>query len=306
MGRQTDQGIHPPGLTMESCDRGPQHGVLALLKSAGVRQSKRLGQHFITDRNLLRIIARLMVPDASFSVVEIGAGPGTLTRELSRVAHRVIAIEVDRRLKEIAERVLSDRNQNVSWIWDDVLSVDLEEIVRSAPESPGVPWVLCGNLPYYLTSELLYRVLVPRTSFSRLAFLVQNEVANRMSALPGSRDFGRLSLWCQYRGNVTILRRIPKAVFFPRPAVDSSLVALDFNTSFPLDAAEESLLDTISRYAFSQRRKTIANALREMFDGKGVLLEILRRSDVDPDSRPEQISVEAYVRLASVGFRLRT
>lgn len=277
-------------------DRHPP--VRRLLTSAGISWKKRLGQHFITDRNLLRKIAELMVPAPDFSAVEVGAGAGTLTLELSRVARRVIAVEIDERLKTVVEQMPLSEGGNVSWIWGDVLETDLEKLISGAEGREETRWVLCGNLPYYLTSELLYKVLIPRTSFSRLAFLVQKEVADRMAASPGSRDFGRLSLWCSYRGTVKILRRVPRQVFSPPPTVDSCLVALDFHSSFALSPSEEESLDKISRHAFAQRRKTIANALKGMFDDKQILLNVLEEAGIASNSRPEQVPLEAYIQLA--------
>lgn len=276
-----------------------------LLGAAGIAPKKRLGQHFITDRNLLRKLAELMIPGPGFSAVEVGAGAGTLTSELSKLALRVIAIEIDTRLKPVVEEMHFTSGGNVSWIWGDVLQIDLEKLVSSTRSEGETSWVLCGNLPYYLTAELLYKVLIPRTSFSRLAFLVQKEVAERMAASPGGRDFGRLSLWCGYRGTVRIQRRVPRHVFSPPPRVDSCLVTLDFHRSFPLKPSEEQSLDEISRHAFAQRRKTIANALKEMFEEKKSLLSALEEAGISPDSRPEQIPLEAYIRLARLMSTLR-
>ena len=299
MGRENGQGIHPPAVTSPSRKSEQRSSAGQVLAKAGIRLKKRLGQHFISDRNLLRKIAEIMVPDPCYCVVEVGAGTGALTVELSRLARRVIAIEIDTRLRQVLDEAIRS-STNVQWIWGDVLQLDLQGIISGAGEREQASWVLCGNLPYYLTSQLLYKVLIPRTSFTRLAFLVQKEVADRMAALPGSRDFGRLSLWCGYRGDVKILRRIPRQVFSPPPQVDSCLVALNFRRSYPLDPLQELILDKLSRYAFAQRRKTIANTLRAMFDDKAALANLLREADIKPEERPEKVPVDAYVRLAGL------
>ena len=292
---------------MTASSREPDRRLSAgrLLGAAGIAPRKRLGQHFITDRNLLRKLAELMIPAPGFSAVEVGAGAGTLTLELSKLALRVIAIEIDTRLRTVVDELLFPATSNVSWIWGNVLEIDLEKLISGAEGEEETSWVLCGNLPYYLTAELLYKVLIPRTNFSRLAFLVQKEVADRMAASPGGRDFGRLSLWCSYRGTVRILRRVPRQVFSPPPMVDSCLVTLDFHRSFPLNPSEEESLDEISRHAFAQRRKTIANALKGMFGNKKVLLDALDEAGIRPDSRPEQVLLEAYIRLARLRSTLR-
>jgi len=274
-----------------------------IIREYRLRLKKRLGQHFMTDPRLLDAIASCAVPDETWVVLEIGAGIGTLTRVLCQKAHWVYALELDTSLKEPAEAVCRGL-PNLTWIWGDALEYDLSG-KKLAEDHPGHPLLVCGNLPYYVTSEVLYRTLIPRVLFRRMFYLVQEEVGERMRARPGTRDFGRLSLWCQYRAHVTLLKRIPKGAFVPPPEVVSCLVRLDMRPSFPLTPQEEKILDQISRAAFSKRRKTIANSLKDVFgpfkeedSSLPSLPHFLQKVNLDPRKRAEDLSVDDYVLLA--------
>lgn len=270
-------------------------GYGVILRSSGITPKKRLGQHFMTDPGLLRAVASVMVPGPSWVALEIGAGPGMLTREIAELACKVYAVEIDRSLEGARARICSELS-NLTWIWGDALKQDLsgQEIQEI---HPGSSLVLCGNLPYYITSEVLYASLIRRPRWKRMAFVVQEEVARRMAAPGGTRDFSRLSLWCQYRANVRIERHIPRGAFFPRPDVESCLVSLELRSSFPLDEPAEEFLDTVSRAAFSARRKTILNGLRELAD-RNELLEVMDRLGIDARKRPEALGVEEFAALA--------
>jgi 16S rRNA (adenine1518-N6/adenine1519-N6)-dimethyltransferase len=163
---------------------------------------------------------------------------------------------------------------------------------------------LCGNLPYYVTSELLYSGLVKRCHWNRMAFVVQQEVGERMAAPEGTRDFGRLSLWCQYRAQVAVEKRISKGSFVPRPDVGSCLVTLQIKPEFPLTPQEEVLLDEVSRAAFSKRRKTLLNGLHTLVPDKDLLLAIFSAAAIDPGRRPEDLRVAEFVALVkAIGDR---
>jgi len=275
----------------------PQYGQI--LREFGIYPKKRLGQHFMIDPALLRSIAALMIPDEGrFVAVEIGAGIGTLTRELAARAQRVYALEMDRDLAPAIERT-TEGLSNVQIIWGDALDFDLsgETVSRDNPEAP---LILCGNLPYYVTSEIMYTALVKRAHWNRMAFVVQEEVGERIVATPGSGDPGRLSLWCRYRARVAIEKRISKGSFIPRPDVESCLVTLELKRDFPLTVAEEALLDVISRAVFSKRRKTVQNGLRQVVPDRDVLTSLLEKAAIAPTRRPEEISAEEFVRLTKV------
>ncbi len=269
-----------------------------IMSEYGIRLKKRLGQHFMVDPGLLRSIAEHMVPDQPCVVVEVGAGVGTLTRELCNRARWVYALEIDRTLESAALRITRDI-PNLSWVWGDVREYDLSGAkIKSA--YPTMPLVLCGNLPYYITSEIIYSAFINRSLWNRLSFVVQNEHGQRMTELPGSRQFGRLSLWCQYRSKVTMKRKIPPKAFLPPPKVDSCLINMDVYDEFPLNLQEEEMLDRVSRKVFSQRRKTIANSLVPLVGGKDKLLQLGCKYEIDLTKRPEEMTMIEYITLAKV------
>ena len=267
-----------------------------ILREAKISPKKRLGQHFMTDPRLLGSIASVIIPDNSWVAVEVGAGIGTLTRELCDRASWVYALEKDRDLEE-AFYESAKGLKNLTWVWGDALEYDLTG--NSARDAhPDAPLALCGNLPYYITSELLYSSLVKRSEWSRMGFVVQEEVGERMIAVPRSGDFGRLSLWCQYRADVKIERKISKGAFLPRPEVGSCLVTLSIQESFELTEEEEFVMDTLSRAAFSVRRKTLLNGLLPLYPDKPALESSIIACGINPNRRPEELGVEGFMRLA--------
>lgn len=273
----------------------PRYGQV--LREYGVTPKKRLGQNFMIDPALLQGIARLMVPDqGKWAALEIGAGIGTLTGQIAARAAWVSAVEMDRDLIPAIQQTCAGI-PNLTLIFGDALERDLTGADLRL-EHPDAALLLCGNLPYYLTSEILYRALVPRAHWSRIAFVVQREVGERMAGPAGSRDFGRLSLWCQYRSRVSIQKRIGRGSFVPRPQVDSCLVVLELDREPPLSVEEEVLLDRLSRAAFSQRRKTLLNTLKEIVEDRDVLAGAMEVASVDPRQRPEDLGVVGFVRLA--------
>lgn len=267
-----------------------------IMREHGVRLKKRLGQHFMTDPGLLAAVAGTMVLGDEWVAVEIGAGLGTLTRILCTRARQVCALEIDREL-EPAVSDITGEFANLTWIWGDALKYDLSG--QTLKETyPTAPLVLCGNLPYYVTSEIIYSAFTGRPAWNRLAFVVQDELGRRMAEPPGSRQFGRLSLWCQYRSRVKVERKIPRGAFLPPPKVDSCLVTMDVYSEFPLTVQEEQVLDEISRKAFSQRRKTVLNSILPLFESKGELLRLGDQYGLDFRKRPEDITIDEYITLA--------
>jgi len=274
-------------------------GYGRVLRDHAVVPKKRLGQHFMIDPALLSAIARLMVPEEGrYVAVEIGPGIGTLTKELAARTNRVYALEMDTSLGPVLSETIAGL-ANVEILWGDALEFDLTG-EKTSKDHPGTPLMLCGNLPYYITSEVLYSAIVKRCRWSRLAFVVQEEVGERMAASPGSKDFGRLSLWCQYRTTVVISKRISRGSFVPRPDVGSCLVTLDVKPEFPLDEREEQILDSISRAAFSKRRKTLHNSLKEIIPDNATLSRVLVEAAIDPNRRPEDLRVGEFENLARI------
>ena len=271
-------------------------GYGRILSDLSLSPKKRLGQHFMVDPGLLSAIAKLMIPDGdSWVALEIGTGLGNLTRELAMRARKVYSVELDTTLAPAIQETCGHL-RNLSLIWGDALDVDLSgQSLRQ--ENPGDHLVLCGNLPYYVTSELLYAALVSRPQWDRIGVVVQEEVGERMASPAGTKNFGRLSLWCQYRAKVMIARRIPKGSFIPPPEVGSCLVLMDMKSSFPLSPEEESILDKITRAVFSRRRKTLRNGLLPLVPNGEALDEALKSVGIDGRLRPEDLDVSAFVDL---------
>jgi 16S rRNA (adenine1518-N6/adenine1519-N6)-dimethyltransferase len=283
----------------------PGRGYGQILREFEISPKKKLGQHFMIDPGLLQGVAALMLPDGpEWVALELGAGIGTLTRELCRRAGWVYAVEMDRDLGAPSAR-MTGHLSNLTWIWGDALLVADLTGHNLRKEHPANPLALVGNLPYYITSELLYRSLIPRTPWSRLAFVVQEEVGERMIGRGGTRDFGRLSLWCQYRAEISLEKRLPPGCFVPKPDVGSCVVTLKMKESFQLSEEEEQFLDAISRSVFSRRRKTLANGLADVIPDKGARVEALESAGIDPSQRPEDLGVGGFVALAKALWPLR-
>jgi 16S rRNA (adenine1518-N6/adenine1519-N6)-dimethyltransferase len=244
---------------------------------------RRLGQHFLTRTSLLERIAEVAAPERSGTVVEIGPGKGALTRYLIPRAARVIAVEVDQVLVHyLAEKFRTAANLQV--VHEDILKMDL---------SQWGPVNVAGNLPYYITSPIVSRVLELRENLLRAVFLVQKEVAERITAKPGSRDYGFLSVQCQVLAETDYLFTVPPGAFRPPPKVDSAVVRL-VPRPVPIVPDVDRFLDFVSQ-CFQQKRKTLRNNLATRFPRE--------RLDAQPEAglRGEQLSVE---QLADLHTRL--
>lgn len=248
---------------------------------------RRLGQHFLFDTNILKKIVRSSHINADDTIVEIGPGLGTLTRLLSEHAKRVIAIEVDRRLVERLRDELSQRG-NIEIINADALKFPYDTIKER--------FKVVSNIPYNITTPLIFRLLEYREKIISMTLLLQKEVAKRISASPDSKDYGILSISTQLYTRPRIMFFVPKKVFSPPPDVDSALVHFEVSPSPFFDLKNEKLFMRIVKKAFSQRRKTIMNSLKEF---KNIKIA-LQKADINPMSRPETLSIKDFIRLTDV------
>jgi len=244
-----------------------------------------LGQHFLFDKNILRKIVKEGVVTDEDTVVEVGAGIGTLTEFLSEYAKRVIAIEVDKRLVEKLKKRLSGKG-NVEIINADALEYPYNEIDGN--------FKVVSNIPYNITTPLLFKLLEYRDKVMSMTLLLQREVAERIVASPGSKDYGTLSISTQLYTRPKIVFYVGKKAFSPPPDVDSALVHFEVSSKPLFKIKDEGLFMKIVKRAFSQRRKTILNSLK----GVEGIKEALRKSDIDPSARPETLSIEDFARLA--------
>jgi len=253
------------------------------------RPRKRLGQHFLVDRTVLERIADTLAPTASDVVVEIGPGRGALTDLLSQRARRVIAIELDRDLVPY----LRDRYReagNVDVIERDVLEVNLGEV-------GGSEFLLAGNVPYYITTPILFHALEPPRP-ARAVYLVQREVAERIAAPPGSRTYGALSVNVQAVARAELVARVPAGAFRPRPAVDSAIVRLTPRPDPVVDQSLEAGFRSLVQEAFGLRRKQMRRVVRTIAHlGVDAADQVLAAAAIGPEVRPETLSPEDFARL---------
>ncbi len=259
-----------------------------------VRPRKSLSQNFLIDDEAAgRIVDHLRLSGEE-AVLEIGAGKGALTGRLLDRAKKVMAVEIDRRLCNLLQRKFSGRG-NLDIIHADILQVDLESLVS--------PWNTCkvvGNLPYKITSPVLEILLKQKSLISLCVLMVQKEVAMRICADPGSRNWSPLSIAIQLHSDLEILFHLTPGSFSPAPRVDSSVIRLTFLSQPRVVLADRKLFFRVVRSAFQNRRKTVLNSLSANLDLPKRQLElILNDVEVDPRRRPETLSIEEYANLSS-------
>lgn len=265
-----------------------------ILRSLGARPEKRRGQNFMIDPLALAAIADTAAAgEAPLVTLEIGPGLGFLTRELISRRLRVIAIEKDR----VFAGYLAKRFQ------EPLLRVLEKDILRvSLKEDLGLrgPIAVAANIPYNITSPVLEWLIDQRTTISRAVLTMQWEVARRLQAVPGTKEWGSLSLFIQTYAEVRLIRKIPKRSFFPAPKVDSAAVELIFSKKPRFSIGDEALFFKLVRRAFQKRRKTALNSLAESGDGplsKNNLTESFRRAELDPRRRSETFTIPEWAKL---------
>jgi len=265
------------------------------------------GQNFLVDGNIVRKIVQAAGLCADDLVVEIGPGIGTLTAALAARAGRVVAVELDRALLPVLRETMSGLD-NVSVIAGDAMRVDLDRLVSDTVSGASErPYKLVANLPYYITTPLLMRLLQQKYRIGLMVVMVQQEVAARLTAAPGGKDYGALSVAVQYYTEPEVLFRVPRTVFYPRPEVDSAVVRLKKRFAPPVNIPDEELFFALVRGAFGQRRKTAANALAggAALPGwsRGDWEQALAAAGIDPRRRGETLGLEEFAALARVCAR---
>jgi len=247
---------------------------------------KRFGQHFLHDQGILRRIVESISAKPGEHIVEIGPGEGAMTLPLLRAAGKLTAIELDRDLIEpLREKARGVGELEI--INADVLTVDLSALAK------GTPLRVVGNLPYNISTPILFHCIEHAASIADMHFMLQNEVVDRMAAAPGSKVYGRLSVMLQFRCSVEALLHVPPTAFRPPPKVDSAVVRLVPLPASSLPDVDTAALANVVRAAFGQRRKTLSNALRDVATAADI-----EAAGIDPRSRAEQVPVADFVRLA--------
>ena len=261
------------------------------------RHSKSLGQNFLSDKNIIDAIIEGSEIGAEDLVIEIGPGMGVLTAAAAECASRVVAVEIDRHLIPILTETLEDYD-NVELINADVMKTDLSEVVEKYRTSGKVR--IIGNLPYYITTPIVMKLLEERVPADSITIMMQKEVADRIKASPGSKTYGALSVAVGFYCTVRHLANAPKEVFVPRPKVDSTVIRLDVRQERPVDLVDEKLFFETIKKGFGQRRKTLLNSLTGIRGmPKESIAAVLADCGIDSRRRAETLSMSEFADLAN-------
>ena len=266
------------------------------LKKEKFRFKKQFGQNFISDDHLLAKIVEAAEITPEDVVIEIGPGAATLTAALAEKAAQVIAIEIDKDLFPIIERRMAGYS-NFELVAGDAMKVDFDAL---AAKYGAKRYKVVANLPYYITTPIVMRFLEDGFRVSELVIMVQQEVADRFLANPGTKAYGAITAAINYYGIVSRAFNVPRTMFTPRPEVDSSIVKIKCYENKPFEADDEKLLRRVIKAAFGQRRKTLNNALKALNLPKDELDKALQRAGIDAARRGETLSVEEFVRLSNI------
>jgi len=278
-----------------------------LLAKHGVRPNKSLGQHFLVDGNIIDFILRQGDVSPPMGAIEIGAGPGCLTLPLAHRCGRLETVEIDSSMVPVLEELVGDMD-HVRLHWQDALQTDWERLAQDWPPQ-AVPATFFGNLPYYITSPLLQSVLHTSLSWRKALFMVQKEVADRLIAEPGGKEYGVLTVTVQFRARVHLLKKISRHAFYPRPEVDSALVELEPRERKELGSrCSDASFYKVVRGAFGLRRKTLFNALKkspELSLSPSEAIQLLDGAGIDGGRRAETLGLAEFVYLAASLDRMR-
>lgn len=268
-----------------------------IIKKYGFKMTKSLGQNFLINENILDKIIESADISSDDVVLEIGTGIGTLTQRLCENAKKVIAVEIDRNLIPILNETLSNYD-NITIINKDILKTDINEELKNLSINQKIKVV--ANLPYYITTPIIMKVLEDKVNVDCMVLMLQKEVADRMNASPSTKDYGSLSIAVQYYCDTAIVCKVPKSSFIPEPNVDSLVLKLVVNEKRKVDISNEDLFFKIVRGSFSKRRKTILNSLSNYEDlgDKDKIQKLLEISGIDSKRRGETLSIYEFANLA--------
>ncbi|MFD1021136.1 16S rRNA (adenine(1518)-N(6)/adenine(1519)-N(6))-dimethyltransferase RsmA [Thalassobacillus hwangdonensis] len=271
-----------------------------ILQKYGFSFKKSLGQNFLIDVNILENIVQHAGIDDQSGAIEIGPGIGALTEQLARHADRVVAFEIDQRLVPILDDTLAAYD-NVSVVNQDILKADVRNVIEQHFEH-GQSLKVVANLPYYITTPILMKLLMERLPVENITVMIQKEVADRMAAEPNTKSYGSLSIAVQYYTEAKVVMNVPKTVFMPQPNVDSSVLQLKLRDEPPVIVEDEEFFFEVVQATFGQRRKTLMNNLSRHLKGKIDKAELrakLEAAGIDPGRRGESLSMEEFAALAN-------
>lgn len=270
-----------------------------LVKKYNFKFSKSLGQNFLIDDSVLEDIVNGAEVNGEDFVIEIGPGVGTLTAQLLMKAKKVTSIELDNDLIPILTEELGE-HENFSLIHNDALKVDFNEVIGDEKSVK-----LVANLPYYVTTPIIVKLLKDQYNFKSLTIMIQKEVAERIDAEPNCKEYGSLSVLVQYYCNTKIVRRVAPSSFIPRPKVESIVIRLDRLPEPRVKAKDEKLMFELVRAGFNMRRKTLWNAAKAFNLSKEDLEKAFENSGVDPKRRAETLTLQEFATLADCIYDMK-
>lgn len=263
-----------------------------ICKRFDIKMSKKLGQNFLIKRGIVDEIVHAAELTPGEPVLEVGPGIGTLTQGLAQSGADVTAIELDRRLLEVLDTTLASYD-NVRIVHGDVLKLDVPTIMNHKP------FKVVANLPYYITTPIIMSLLESKLPIERLVVMVQKEVALRMVAKPGTKDYGALSVAVQYYTEPDIVLDVPPKSFLPAPAVTSSVIRCVLRDKPPVDVIDENLFFLVVKAGFAQRRKTFANTMKTTGLSKDRIEELLAKANIDGQRRGETFTLQEFADVAN-------
>ena len=267
-----------------------------ILETHDVFAKKNYGQNFLTEPSVVEKIARSAILNDHCVVFEIGPGIGALTQFLCEYAQEVVCFEIDERLPAVLADTLSEYD-NVSIVLQDFLTIDLVEWVNKYREK-GMDVVIAANLPYYITTPILFKIFESDADISAITVMMQKEVADRFSASVNTKEYNALSIVTQYRCDVRSVMKVPKNVFHPKPNVDSAVLQFQFH---PRDEkVDEEVFFAMVKACFKQRRKTILNNFSAYMDSKEIACACLEKAGIDPKRRAESLTLDEFKHLYEV------
>lgn len=287
----------------QSPEIGSRTRTRAIMEKYGIKAKKSFGQNFLTDLNVLKKIVEAAEITKDDNVIEIGPGIGALTEQLAQKAGEVLALEIDSALIPVLKEVLSPYN-NVTIVNQDVLQANLPELIQQTFKDSSKPVKVVANLPYYITSPILMGLLASPVKWAAICVMMQKEVAQRLTAQVGTKQYGALTLAIEYEMTAQIAFEVSRRVFVPSPNVDSAIVLLKARQSpLAVEPFNKQKLFGFIRGCFAHRRKSLWNNLQSVIGKdpavKAKMQEILEQLAISPQIRPERLTLEQFITLAN-------
>jgi len=270
-----------------------------IMKKYNLMANKKLGQNFLIDENTVEQILNAANIKKEDLIIEIGPGLGTLTNKIIQRAGKVIAIELDDRMISILEERFNKYN-NIQIIHEDILKVDLRKLIKTEKESSNIKSVkIVANLPYYITTPIIMKLLEEKLDIETITVMIQKEVADRLTEIPGKKLSGAITYSVYYYAEAEKVLNVPKSSFIPEPQVESEVIRLTLRESPPVRVIDEKRFFNIIKLAFMQRRKTLANALSSsnLFKSKDEIYEVLNNLKINAKVRGEALTIEQFAQI---------